>query len=419
MVNVKYSNVKKRLVAAALTPMLVLSACGEDTSSSSGELFNNSQDTDTSFNQVQLITSIVDDVITPTYQQFNTLANNQHQAVTAYCQQEQSFLDNNATENDVAESKLAAQNSWREAMNVWQQAEMMQVGPLVAGEGALRDAIYSWPIENTCGVDLDITYFKSDSVNGQSYDITKRTASRKSMVALEYLLFNDNLNHSCTGATVPGNWDNETDQYRKIARCEFAAEVANDVHNSSSELLAQWQGDSGYASKLKAAGTSGSDFATEHSAVNELSDALFYIDIFTKGAKLATPLGLTDNECGAQACPQAVESPYSQHSLENIINNLQALKLFIQGSGDNGLGFREYLVDVGDLITADGLDADIEQVLATTKAYQLSLSATLSQDSAQVEQTHTEVKNITDKLKSDFINSLALELPQTAAGDND
>ena len=323
---------QKKRVALALVSVFYLSACGEDVSSSSGDGFNKGKDTNTDFNQGQLIVSIVDNVITPTFETFSQRANEQTVAIKQYCQQEHAFEQGNIDDATLADSKLQAENSWRTAINSWQQAEMMQLEPLLNDDGALRNNIYSWPVKNTCGVDLDVTYFIEDNVNGQPYDITKRTASRKSMVAIEYLLFNDSLDHSCTGSVVPENWNNQTDQYRKIARCEFAAEVASDVFNNSQTLLTQWlgaDGVGGYAEKLKSAGNNGSDFATEHDAVNKLSDAIFYLDKFTKDGKLAEPLGLLANGCGAQASPQAVESKYSQHSLANIINNLQALKQFM------------------------------------------------------------------------------------------
>jgi len=413
----------KKVISVALLSVFVLSACGEDTTSSSGTGFNKEQDTNTGFDQGQLIVSIVDNVITPTYQEFSTLAATQQQAVTDYCQQETAFADNNSSEQLVSDAKTLAKESWRNAMNTWQQAEMMQLSPLLIGDGALRNNIYSWPTRNTCGVDLDVTYFKAGSVNGQPYNIATRTASRKSLLALEYLLFNDNLDHTCTGSTKPDSWNNQTEQYRKIARCEYAGEVAKDIETNSQTLLTAWLGNNadvvGYANELKAAGEAGSTFETEHHAVNKLSDALFYMDIFTKSAKLAEPLGIELNKCGSQACPDVVESKYSHHSLENIINNIQAFKKFIQGPSNDGIGFRDYLIDVGDKTTADSLDENIERVLSATEAYQSSLAETLMTSPEQVEQTHSEVKNITDKLKSDFITSLALELPKTAAGDND
>ncbi|NQY89074.1 MAG: imelysin family protein [Colwellia sp.] len=423
----KSSNIKR--LALALASIFYLSACGEDVSSSSGDGFNKGKDTNTDFNQSLLVASIVDNVITPTFEGFSLRANEQITAINYYCQQEKAFELGSVNSTAVAESKTQAMNSWRTAMDSWQQAEMMQLQPLLNDDGALRNNIYSWPVNNTCGVDLDATYFKGGSVNGQPYDITKRTASRKSMVAIEYLLFNDNSAHSCTGSVVPDNWNNETEQYRKIARCEFAVEVAIDIFNNAQILLTQWLGTdsvSGYASKLKSAGSTDSDFATEHDAVNKLSDAIFYLDLFTKDGKLAEPLGLFANECGAQACPEAVEAKYSQHSLANIINNLTALKEFMQGQAEGdqtiiegAIGFRDYLIDVGDQETADSIDANIIQAINAMQAYQSSLAQTLATNPEQVEQSHADVKKITDQLKSDFINSLALELPTTAAGDND
>lgn len=413
-----------KILPLLITSTLLLSACGEDTTSSHGPEFGNTEtNTTTDFDQSLLISSLVDNVITPAYQEFSVAAAQQELTVSNYCQQEQAMAEGNSSSDLVNESKLLAQDSWRTAMNHWQYAEVMQLSPLLIGDGALRDNIYSWPTQNTCGVDLDVTYFKEGTINGKPYDIASRTASRKSLVALEYLLFNDNLDHTCTGSTQPVDWNNQTDTYRKIARCEYAAEVAKDIIVNSETLLTQWLGNNddivGYANELKAAGESGSEFASAHEAVNKLSDALFYMDKMTKSAKLAKPLGIDLNECGSQACPEVVESKFSHHSLENIRNNIQAFKQFIQGSGTDGIGFRDYLIDVGDQSTADSLDADIEQVLTSTQAYQASLGETLVSNPDQVDQTHTEVKNITDKLKSDFITSLSLELPATAAGDND
>ena len=427
----KYLNkngTNKILIAVALSATFYLSGCGEEVTSSQGEGFNSQRNTDTDFNQTQLIISLVDNVITPNYQSFAQLANEQINAIDQYCQQEQASSEN-TTSDTVADDKLLAQESWRLAMDNWQKIEMMQLQPLLNADGGLRNNIYSWPIRNTCGVDLDVTYFKNNEVNGQPYDISRRTASRKSMVALEYLLFNEALDHTCTGSVIPQSWNNQTEQYRKIARCEFATEVAKDVANNAQVLLNKWLGDdgvSGYAQTLKLAGTNDNEFATDHDAVNAISDAIFYLDKFTKDGKLAEPLGLFANECGAQACPEAVESKYSQHSIKNIINNLQALKEFMQGqvAGDTSLiegaiGFRDYLIDVGDQETADSIDANIITAITNAQAYETSLADTLISDEEKVLQTHTDVKNITDQLKTDFINSLALELPKTAAGDND
>lgn len=407
-------------ITVAFATTLLLSACGESTSSDSGDGFNSSQPpVDTSFNEQALIENLVDNVITPTYQSFSEQAELQHQAVIAFCQAEQSLADMNGSEQAVNDAKQGAKTQWKAAMDIWQQAELMQLGPLLENDSLLRNNIYSWPVVNSCAVDFDVVFHQQDEVNGAPYDITKRTPSRKGMAALEYLLFTDTLSDSCpTGS--PDGWNNQTETAQRLARCGFATEVALDISNRANELVNAWLGSdgvSGYATILKNAGTADSQFDSEHQAVNRLSDALFYLDSTTKDGKLATPLGLFANSCGAQACAQEVESGFANYSIEHITNNLIGFQRML--TGENGVGFIEYLLDVGDQETADAMTASVESSLEDTQAYQQSLAQALVNNQDQVTQTHQQVKAVTDKLKVDFINSLALELPQTAAGDND
>jgi len=407
---------KHTLLAAAIAS-IVLTGCGESSSSDAGPDFGSPTTAPSEFNEAALIANLTDNVVTPTYTQFQALSAQLTSDIGTYCQSEIDFEAQNTSENQVSTSLSTAQQSWRSTMNQWQQIELMQFAPLINNDGQLRNVIYSWPIVSTCGIDLDVVSFEAGNINGAPYDITLRTPARKGMDALEYLLFNTNLNHSCTTATVPEGWDNRTEQSRKIARCQFAREVASDINNNAQELVAQWSGENGFANELKTAGTTGNQFETEHEAVNHISDAMFYIDSITKDGKLATPLGLFANECGAEPCAEAVESPFANNSLDNILNNLLSLqKLY---SGDEGVGFDDFLVDVGDNDTAVQMSNTIDAAIASIQAYQTSLAEALNTNPDQVENSHTEVKNVTDIMKADYINSLALELPATSAGDND
>lgn len=394
----------------------VLSGCNQETTSTAGEDFNPEKDTNTEFNQGALITNLTDNVISPTYQTFLDEAELQTQLVEQYCLAEQN-ASTQTEQQTVTSAKIAAQAQWRNTMNAWQQAELMLLGPLLEQDGLLRNKIYSWPIQNSCAVDYDVLFFESGTVNGKPYDITLRTPSRKGLGALDYLLFNDDLNHSCNAADAPTGWSNLSEQEQKIARCSYASEVASDIENNAQILIEQWLATDGYANQLKQAGTSDSLFNTEHEAVNRISDAMFYLDSSTKDGKLATPLGIFANECGSIACPQVVESKYSQNSLANILNNLIGFEKLLTGNG--GIGFTDYLIDVGDELTADEMSANITNTINSINQINTSLTEALTNTPEQIEQTHTDIKNITDKLKADFITSLALELPATSAGDND
>ncbi len=394
----------------------LVSGCGESTSSSQGPGFgdNNRPDGETDFNRQALIANLADNVIAPTFTEFRDDAVAQQQAVAAYCRQQSAFSQNSASADEVQSALAAARDSWSKAIGVWQQAELMQVGPLLENDARLRNNIYSWPAVSACGVDFDVMFYRSGTVNGGAYDISQRTANRRGLDALEYLLFNQNLAAGCAGA-APDGWDNLTDSEKRLARCEFAVEVAVDIRNSSETLVNAWQR---HTARLKQAGVAGSGFASEHEAVNRISDALFYLDSATKDGKLALPLGLLgDNSCGAQTCADDLESQYAQQSIEHIINNLEAFERLLRGA--EGTGFTDYLINAGDRDTADTMLNDLRAALTSARAYQATLARTLTDSPEQVTRTHAEVKKVTDKLKTDFINSLALELPKTSAGDND
>ena len=53
-----------------------------------------------------------------------------------------------------------AQTAWHAAMDRWQEAELLQMGPLAAADTpgglALRDQIYAWPNVNRCLIDQQL-----------------------------------------------------------------------------------------------------------------------------------------------------------------------------------------------------------------------------------------------------------------------
>ncbi|MEZ9821325.1 imelysin family protein [Shewanella sp. 10N.286.45.A1] len=404
------------LLSIALMGVLI-SGCNESTSSDAGADYGNQDNTSSDFDQQALIENLVDGVITPTFEHFVSVSEQQITDINNYCTAASDYEQDTSDSSALTQASTNAKNSWSNTMSVWQQVEMMQLGPLLNDDGALRNKIYSWPVISRCGVDLDIVSFENNDINGVPYDIASRTPARKGLDAIEYLLFNQSFEHSCSGSVTPAGWDNRTDNNRRVARCEFANEVARDINYNAQQLLSQWSGPQGYGTTLKQAGETGSRFDTVHEAVNKLSDALFYIDSVTKDGKLATPLGLFANSCGTSVCAQDVESPLANHSIENITSNLEALDALY--TGKEGLGFDDYLIDENDTATAQALGERITTALANSRSYQTSLAESLVADESKVLATHNDVKAVTDKLKNEFINTLALELPQTSAGDND
>lgn len=146
---------------------------------------------------------------------------------------------------------------------------------------------------------------------------------------------------------------------------------------------------------------------------------MFYVDSITKDAKLAAPIGLQSNSCETAACVADIESRYSANSINNIKHNLIGLqKLFLAGEEANA-GFDDFLAEVDAKDLADTMKNDIETAIAAADAFTLSLEQAVTTDPESVQQLHQAVKAVTDNLKSVFVTYLALELPQTSAGDAD
>lgn len=400
---------------AALLLLPLIHACSDSSSNQQGSGFggnNTTPDLNTSFNRTSLLADITDQVILPNLVQFQQRAQAQATAVEAMC----NATTNNAS--NVTELTSQAQQRWQAAMNQWQQLEVMQIGPALDNDASLRNKIYSWPLVQSCAVDQDIGFFEASKNGGAAYDITRRTAPRRGLDALEYLLFNQNLNHSCSADRLaPANWNDRSEQERKVARCEFAVAAANDLSASATELLTKWQGNDGYGQSLKTANSA--LFDNEQAAVNRITDAMFYIDSITKDAKLAAPIGLQSNSCGNAACVDDIESSLSNNSINNIKHNLLGLQQLFTAGNDNNAGFDDFLAAVDAKTLADTMKTDIQAAIDLAEAFDSTLEQAVTNQPEKVQALHQAVKTVTDNLKSVFITYLALELPQTSAGDAD
>lgn len=408
-----------------------VAACGESTSSERGPQFGGGvtptpQPTETpdptpdpapqptEFDKTELISNIVDNVVATKIGELQTSVALLKTSVVAHCDAVSS------TQQVDLGLETAAQEAFKTAFSSVQMLDMMQIGVISDNNAALRNTIYSWPNINTCSVDQDVIFHDLDSINGSAYDITKRPVSRRGMDALEYLLFTENLEHSCPiDSGVIAEWANKNDAERLSARCQFSVTVVDDVVNNAAIYAQAWQQ---YSTEIKNAGQPGNQYATTQDAVNAISDALFYIDSITKDDKLGTPLGFFANACGNAPCPQEVESNVSDISIQNIKDNVQAFISLFNGNGsdaENQVGFDDYLIDVGDQETSDLINQGLNNAITSADQISGSLDEAIISDKANVEALHADIKSVTDQMKTDFITSLSLELPATSAGDND
>lgn len=383
-----------------------------------------SESVEESFDFTRMMANYADNIIIPIYDEFSAgaeVASTGSGSIANYCQ-------SIGTGSEITQHNLARE-SWRELMSQWQQAEIFLVGPAAENGNALRNAIFSYASNfppSSCAVDQSVVLAQASDFN-----IENRSFNSRGLDALEYLLFNESLEHTCPIQIVETqNWNSLSDTERKQQRCQYAQDVIEDIHNSAQTLLNSWV-------------SSGSDYRTEFinpvtasENIEALSDALFYIEVETKDTKLGLPIGLK-SDCSQIACPAAVESPYSETSLKNIQENLIGFKKAL--NGDQGLGFDDIIIEKGYPEVAQTFNNDIDAAIAyidTIDSSLLSQSQALLENGNEVDcvnsaanpdsvqeisicSLHGYVKRITDTLRVEFITIVDLDLPDRSQSDND
>ena len=411
-----------RMTTSALSVVVIGSLAG---------CVGDSGDSGRDFDVAGLLADTTDQVILPGYQ--------------ALAQQAERFA---ATDGPLAQycnaigsvsettARVAARQNWRDLMDQWQLLELHRLGPVTNNDEALGKRISSFGSSalSDCGVDQAVVLSQQDD-----FDITTRSNNQRGLETVEYLLFKDDLSHTCPSqVTVLDDWNDQSEQQRKQWRCDYAQVVANDIRDAAKTIHTSWSIDgNNYRSAFLNPATAGSNLEL-------LSDAVFYLDVTVKDLKLGLPLGIS-NDCSEWSCPAQIESPLSEHSLANIRNNLVGFNRLIEHDG----------LSLGDLIRHAGVP-DLATRLTENTTAAITLidsmdSSLLAQanaiDSADAKSQCTNafnnpdisgpdnsadatddfaacrlygfVKRITDDLKVGFVAAVDVDLPDRAQSDND
>ncbi len=375
------------------------------------------------FDTQEMLANLADAVILPNYR---ALA----EQTAAFAAQDGPLAGYCAAIGSDAEDAATAtvQDAWREAMAAVQATELHVFGPAADNSEALRKRVLSYsdaPL-SSCGVDVAAVRAGQDG-----FSIAARALNQRGYGALEYLLFNDDLAHTCA-PQVPDTaaWNERPEVERRGARCELARLIAEDAAAAAATLAERWDAEGGdYRATFLDPDATGE-------ALQHLTDGIFAMDLLVKDRKLGIPTGIHD-DCSATACPALVESPYARHSFANIRANAVAFKTLFEGGED--FGFDDFIVnenfpEVADRFRdntqavidyIDGIDTALyEQVLAIEEGERRTeCMNAFSGPDTQAELSACAltglVKRVTDDLKIDFVTIVGVSIPGGAQTDND
>lgn len=405
--------------ALAFTLLLPVSAC-VDTSRDQSEAVNSDN-----FDFIGMLANYADNLIIPNYEHTETAANalaSKTGALSHYCAA--------IGGGNEASALSAAQHSWKNAMDAWQAAELHQLGPALDNSGLLRNRILSFSRGNpisTCGIDQAVVA----ASNNNSFSVSDRATNQRGLGAVEYLLFNTDLSHSCPSqVTETSDWNSRSEQERRQLRCNYAQLLAADIATAATSLHNAWRSEGGnYRSQFLNPATLGDN-------LKALSDALFYLDTEAKDAKLGIPTGINAS-CSQTACPEVIESPYAEHSLSNIEANLQAFLTLL--TGGSGLGFDDIIAQAGvPQVTAmlqSNTNAALSEIQAMNESLKLQAEGITDTGDEQACQSAADnpdgartipacnlygyIRWVTDALKTGFVAAVSVDLPDRAQSDND
>ncbi len=321
---------------------------------------------------------------------------------------------------DGEQELLVAQQAWTSFAGSWQEVELLQFGPggpssSAVGGQDLRDEVYSWPTVNGCRVDQELVEAGYDSADFFEVNLVNVYG----LDTLEYLLFHP-VGNDCAGQhpiNDEGTWDGLGLETRTDRRAAYSDVLATGLRADVGVLADAWSPDGGdFASQLANAGGEGSVYPTQLSAINAVFDALFYLELETKDAKLGVPLGIHE-DCGAPPCFDLVESPWSKTSAAHIASNLRGFRALYLGG--EGLGLDDLLISLDESALNDELLAALDGADAQAAGLAGGLEDLLTEDIGQVEALHLAVKAVADLLKNDLAMVLVLQIPAEAGGDND
>jgi predicted lipoprotein len=209
---------------------------------------------------------------------------------------------------------------------------------------------------------------------------------------------------SCPSQVPPisdGSWDTLGEDAIFQQRIEYALVLAEDVQ--ARLLVAQDQWADGFPHDL---------YASQSAALNDVFNAMLYVEEMVKDRKLAHPMGL--QECTID-CHLDIESG---DSVEYLIANLESFeRLFTLG--DETGGMVAVMEELGEQDIALSIASQTRLSIDTLSAIDAPLSNVIQDSPEQIETAIELLSEVTTPLKWDVAAVLRLEIPDSAAGDND
>ena len=376
---------------------------------------------DSAPSEQKLLLAVAEEIILPNYLTLKEAADNfiaPNGPLETYCDLGPEALTGSSDFRD----------SFHELINAVEATEMHALGPAMANGAQLRNKISSYhdgPVSD-CGID-EIAILNDTA----GFDLRERPANQRGMGALDYLLFNKSLLHSCPPqASTTADWNGLSESVRFEARCAAAKLLSADLANAASSLHDAWHPDEGnFISEFSEEATVGQNFQS-------LTDAMFFLEEGAKDAKLGNPLGIVA-ACSSTTCPNMIQFPHSKLSLAAVDANVISFQALFDVNDETGFdaiiaerGFEEvsqrftentqvarsYMETIETDLNGQ---VDLVENGSETDCMNAAANPDVASEGLPACTLYGLIKRVVDDMKIDFVTILNVNLPGGTRADND
>jgi uncharacterized protein len=335
-------------------------------------------DPEPSFDRRAMLSNVGNNIIIPNYQSLKAAVDKLDSATAAF------------NLNPDNTNLVNLQNIFKDAYRAWQICSVFDLGP--AETEYFRINMNTFPTDS---VQIN------SNISSGSYNMDAiANWDAKGFPGMDYLLFG-------TGADNNAILLRYTTDSDAANRKQYLADLTADMKAKTNTVLTAWLPSGGnYINTF--VNTDGTDIG---SSIGQLVNQLNYDYEILKNYKLGVPLG--KQNLGTQL-PEKVEAYYSGISTELLLLQIKAIENIFLGksSQGDGLGFDDYLDQIGAQYNGGSLATAIKNQFAsaTAKLELLSdpLSADIQSNTALAEAAYVEVQKLVVLLKTDMPSALGV-----------